>query len=54
MYAAFRDFISHEAREFRFQLGKHVASSLSGFIAGMIVASMMWAVAVYFATINGN
>jgi hypothetical protein len=31
------EFISHEKRNFKFSLGKIIASSLSGFIAGIIV-----------------
>ncbi len=30
-------FISHEKRRFKFSLGRVLASSLSGFIAGIIV-----------------
>lgn len=37
-----RDFISEEPRRFRFKIGKYLASSLSGFIAGVIVGSMIW------------
>jgi len=35
-------FISHEHRRFKFKLGKILASSLSGFIAGFIVASIIF------------
>ncbi len=31
------DFISHEKRKFKFSLGRILASSLSGFLAGIIV-----------------
>ena len=48
---AFKDFISHERREFSFKLGERMASSLSGFIAGAIVASIMWGLAMYFLQI---
>lgn len=37
-----RDFISKEPREFKFKLGKVLASPLSGFIAGAISASILW------------
>lgn len=42
-----RDFISKEERSFKFKLGKTIASSLSGFIAGTIFASGIWILAVY-------
>lgn len=32
-----RDFISNEKKKFKYQVGHLVASSLSGFIAGIIV-----------------
>lgn len=32
-----KDFISSEHKKFKFRLGKALASSLSGFIAGIIV-----------------
>lgn len=31
------DFISHEKRDFKLRLGKVIASSLSGVIAGIII-----------------
>jgi hypothetical protein len=31
------EFVSHERRHFKYNLGKLVASSLSGFLAGIIV-----------------
>ena len=40
-----RDFISEENREFKFKFGHLLASSLSGFICGVIVASIIWTVA---------
>ena len=41
------DFISHEQRSFKFKLGNLLASSLSGFIAGVVFASMIWFLAIY-------
>jgi len=41
------EFISHEKRKFKYKLGKILASSLSGFIAGIIVT-----VIVFFALFN--
>jgi len=37
-----RDFISEEQRQFKFKIGKTLASALSGFIAGVIFASIFW------------
>jgi len=36
-----RDFISEENRQFKWQMGYTVASSLSGFIAGLIVSGII-------------
>jgi len=44
----FRDFISEEPRQFKFRIGKTLASSLSGFIAGVISASIFWFIFLYF------
>jgi len=43
-----RDFISEENREYKFKLGHLVASSLAGFACGVVVASIIWAVAVAY------
>ncbi len=40
------DFISNEPRTFRFKLGKALASSLSGFVAGVLAASVIWVAAI--------
>jgi acid phosphatase family membrane protein YuiD len=37
-----REFISKEPRRFHVRLGHRIASSLSGFTAGVIVASIIW------------
>lgn len=47
MYDILRDFVSQELRDFRFKIGRHIASSLSGFIAGMVAASIVWFVAIW-------
>jgi hypothetical protein len=44
---SFRDFFSKDDRQFNFQIGRRLASSLSGFIAGVIVTSIIWLLAVY-------
>ncbi len=36
------DFISHDKRSFKWKLGKALASSLSGFIAGIIVSCIIF------------
>jgi len=36
------DFVSSEKRVYRFKLGTVIASSLSGFVAGVVVASILW------------
>ena len=38
----FRDFISKDPRSFRFKIGRVLASSLSGFIAGVVFASLVF------------
>lgn len=36
------DFISHEKRKFKYKLGKALASSLSGFIAGIAITTIIF------------
>jgi len=43
-----RDFVSQEQREYKIKIGGILASALSGFIAGIIVASLIWMVAFRF------
>lgn len=38
MKKSFDDFVSHDKKSFKWRLGKVLASSLSGFIAGIVVA----------------
>jgi len=45
MSEIFRDFVSEENREYKFKLGRLVASSLTGFISGAVMASIIWAMA---------
>ena len=45
-----RDFISHEHRDFSVKFGKRVASSLSGFVAGAVVATIIWGLGFYLST----
>jgi dolichol kinase len=44
MYKYAKDFVSEEERYFNFKVGKTLASSLSGFIAGIIVGYIFWLV----------
>ena len=44
-----RDFVSEENRKFKFKIGSVIASSLAGFVAGLIVASIIWMVGLYLA-----
>ena len=37
-----RDFISDEKRTYSFQIGKVMASSLAGFVVGVIVATIVF------------
>jgi len=43
-----RDFVSHEQRQYNFKLGQVVASALTGFLAGLISASIIWMLALYY------
>lgn len=46
------DFVSIGSTEkYQYKLGRSVASALSGFIAGVIVASIVWSAVAYFANI---
>lgn len=40
--ALHRDFISDEKNNFRYSLGNVVATSFSGFIAGLVASSLIW------------
>ncbi len=43
-----RDFISEETRHYKFKLGELVASALTGFIVGVVIASIVWMLAFYY------
>lgn len=47
-----RDFISKEERDFNFKIGKILASSLSGFIAGVFATLLFLSIAAYFLKIT--
>lgn len=42
------EFISDDGRKYKFKIGKHHATALSGFIAGAIFASIIWYAVAYF------
>ncbi len=37
-----KDFIVDDRREYRYRVGSVIASGLSGFVAGIIAASIFW------------
>jgi len=45
------DFISKEHKRFKFRIGKVLASSLSGFIAGIIVTTIFFLTLMHFGII---
>jgi len=46
-----RDFVSEEKREYKFKFGQLIASSLSGFIGGAVVASIIWIIVLEYLNI---
>jgi hypothetical protein len=44
----FSGFTSGESQNFKYKVGKMLASSLSGFIAGVIATTIFWIVAIVF------
>jgi len=51
MEKSFDDFISHDKKNFKWKLGKALASSFSGFIAGIIV-TVLFIVAIFDLTLK--
>jgi acid phosphatase family membrane protein YuiD len=47
-----RDFVSQETREYKVKMGHLLASALSGFIAGVVVSSIIWMVAFRYLTME--
>ncbi len=43
-----RDFISEEKRNYKMHIGSTIASSLAGIICGVILASIIWFVALKY------
>lgn len=41
------EFICKDAHAYKVQIGRTVASSLAGFVAGVILTSIMWGLVVY-------
>lgn len=52
MHPLKHEFVSQDPRKYRFKLGTHVATSLSGFIAGAVVSSIIWGIIVYFLLVK--
>jgi len=48
MRSLFKDFILDQDGKFSLQFGKVMASSLSGFLAGAVSASIVWFAVVWF------
>jgi len=48
MIKLLRDFISKEDRKFKVRIGNVLASGLSGFIAGVVFASIFWVMIILF------
>jgi hypothetical protein len=44
------DFVSREPREFHFKIGRSIASSLSGLIAGAIITSVLWLIGIWYVS----
>lgn len=42
-----KEFTEEGPRDFNFKIGKILASSLSGFIAGVVLSSIIWGIVVY-------
>lgn len=50
-----REFVSDERRNYKVSLGATIASSLAGLVAGVVLASIVWYVALtYFLDILNN
>ena len=49
-----RDFVSEENRSYKIHIGSTIASSLAGIICGVIIASIVWYVALkYIVDVTG-
>lgn len=47
-----RDFISKEERDYKYRIGKTLASSLSGFIAGVFATLLFLIIVAFLLKIN--
>jgi hypothetical protein len=43
-----QDFVSEEPRKFHVKLGHYLASSLAGFVIGVVAASIIWFTGVWY------
>jgi len=48
MHKLTRDFVSEEQRHFDFKFGEVLASALSGFVVGVVAASVIWILAFHY------
>ncbi|MDO8443081.1 MAG: hypothetical protein Q7S81_02395 [bacterium] len=48
IYNSTKQFICDEHRKFKFRIGNILASGLSGFIAGVVFASIFWVMVILF------
>ncbi|MEK7630703.1 MAG: hypothetical protein AAB417_01595 [Patescibacteria group bacterium] len=49
MYTSLRKaFVSDDKQKYAFKLGQVVASALSGFVVGVITATVIWMLALYY------
>lgn len=48
MHRLTRDFISQEQRQYSFKVGEVMASALTGFVVGVVTASVIWMLAMYY------
>ena len=46
------EFTSNEPGTFKFKMGRVIVSSLSGFIAGVVFASIIWVLAIYLSNLQ--
>lgn len=49
-----RDFVSEENRKYKMHIGSTIASSLTGVICGIILASIIWFVALKYIIDMGS
>lgn len=48
------EFVSNEQKQFKFKIGRLLASSLSGFIAGVLFSSLVWGLILYLLDLKNS